>query len=208
MAECKPSLTVVLTTYNRPHLMSHALQSVVRCTVVDEILVVDDCTVDHPRNWASSVEQMDSRIRVIQLPENGGVSVARNQGWKVANGSHVLFLDDDDHLLPRGLARLWKRVMRSPSIVHVGMLYTEAGGVRTGRRWPASTRAGQIWGLDPHGPLSKFFSWDVKQTAVVPISLLEKAVVDPRFHIRHGQKFFSDSACCHLFAATSSRSTN
>ena len=191
MAQSKPLLTVVLTTYNRPHLIIHALQSVVDCDDVKEILVVDDFTADLPEEWASSIERIDSRIRVIQLPQNGGVSVARNRGWQAAKGSHVLFLDDDDRLLSRGLARLWKRVMHSPSIVHVGMLHTEEGGVKTGRRWPASTRTGQIWGLDPQGPLRKFFSWDVKQSAIVPIELLEKVGgFDPQFHIRQWTEIF------------------
>ena len=35
---------VVLMTYNRPHLIIHALQSVVDCDLVNEILVVDDFT--------------------------------------------------------------------------------------------------------------------------------------------------------------------
>lgn len=174
MAQSKPLLTVVLTTYNRPHLIIHALQSVVDCDDVKEILVVDDFTADLPDEWASSIERIDSRIRVIQLAQNGGVSIARNQGWQAAKGSHVLFLDDDDRLFPRGLRRLWKHVLRSPSFVHVGMLHTEVGGVKTGRRWPASARAGQIWGLDHPGPFRKFLSWDVKQSAIIPIDLLHE----------------------------------
>jgi len=191
MAQYKPSLTVVLTTYNRPHLIIHALQSVVDCDDVNEIIVVDDFTADLPEEWASSIERIDSRVRVIQLAQNGGVSAARNQGWQAAKGSHVLFLDDDDRLFPCGLRRLWKRVMRSPSIVHVGMLHKIVGGVKTGRRWPASTRAGQIWGLDPRGPFRKIFSWNVKQSAIVPVKLLKKVGgFDPQFHIRQWTEIF------------------
>ncbi len=191
MATTQLSLSVVLTTYNRIHLVRTALRSALASRAVVEIVIVDDCSVNLPENWAASLEQIDPRIRVIQLPENGGVSRARNRGWQVAKGSHILFLDDDDQLLPRGLGRLWKRVLRAPSVVHVGMIYTEKGGVKTGRRWPASTRKGQFWGLDPRGPLRRFFSWDVKQSAIVPIELLEKVGgFDPQFHVRQVTELF------------------
>lgn len=191
MARSKFSLSVVLTTYNRLHLVRTALRSALASQAVVEIVIVDDCSVNLPENWAVSLEQIDPRVRVIQLPENGGVSRARNRGWQVAKGSHILFLDDDDQLLPSGLNRMWKRVLRSPSVVHVGMVCTEKGGVKTGRRWPASTRKGQIWGLDPRGLLQRFFSWNVKQSAIVPIELLEKVGgFDPQFHIRQWTEIF------------------
>ena len=54
------------------------------------------CSTDSSGKICDELESNDKRIRVLHLPENGGLSNARNQGLDVANGEYIMFLDPDD----------------------------------------------------------------------------------------------------------------
>jgi glycosyltransferase involved in cell wall biosynthesis len=63
-----------------------------------EVLVVDDGS---PHDVAA-VAARHARTAVLRRP-NGGSALARNTGIAAARGSHFVFLDADDHLLPGAL---------------------------------------------------------------------------------------------------------
>lgn len=106
-----PLFSVIIPTYDRPHLLGQALTSVLSQTVDDyECLVVDDASptpikLDHPR------------IRVVRRPENGGPAAARNTGLSQACGRYVVFLDDDDLYTPDRLASVRGDLARSSVVV-------------------------------------------------------------------------------------------
>lgn len=92
-----PLVSVVIPVYNTGDLLGRTLDSVTRQTLSDiEILCIDDCSTDHSLSILQSWEARDSRIRVIALPENGGVSHARNTGIDAAVSPYLYFLDSDD----------------------------------------------------------------------------------------------------------------
>ena len=63
-----------------------------------EVVIVDDgSSVDVER-----MARRHRRTRVLRQP-NGGPAMARNVGIGAAHGRHLLFLDADDHLLPRAM---------------------------------------------------------------------------------------------------------
>jgi len=97
-----PTVSVIIPTYNRAHLIRRAIQSVLDQTFQDfEIIVVDDGSID-------STEQVirgfnDLRIQYIRQEENRGGAAARNIGIDASRGKYVSFLDSDDEWLPRKL---------------------------------------------------------------------------------------------------------
>ncbi len=96
----RPTVTVVVTTYQHAHWIGAALASVTAQTrPVDEVVVVDDGSTDDP---AAVVAQWPGVVLVRQ--ENRGLSAARNTGLRAATSSHVLFLDADDLLTPVAVA--------------------------------------------------------------------------------------------------------
>lgn len=93
--------TVIVPTYNRPHLLKRALTSALAGLPVDgEIVVVDDGSEVPASDVAKDIN--DPRLHIIRndLPMGGGGSSARNRGVQHATGNVLFFLDDDDELLP------------------------------------------------------------------------------------------------------------
>jgi glycosyltransferase involved in cell wall biosynthesis len=91
-----PHASIVITTHNRPELLSRALASALAQTIANlEVLVVDDGS-----RPPCEVDVDDDRVRVIRRDRAGGPSAARNTGLAAAEGQWITFLDDDDELAP------------------------------------------------------------------------------------------------------------
>lgn len=99
-----PALSVVIPTRDRVALLAEALESLVRLAspaagtgaeaLAIEVIVVDDRSRADPTRVA---EPLGARV----VPARGqGISNARNTGLGAARAPHVLFLDDDDVVLP------------------------------------------------------------------------------------------------------------
>lgn len=98
-----PRVSVIIPTYNRPILVSEAIDSVLAQTYRDfEIVVVDDCSTD---DTPTVLSKYGDQIRVVHHPTNLGVSSARNTGIHIAEGEFVAFLDSDDLWLPTKLEK-------------------------------------------------------------------------------------------------------
>lgn len=96
-----PAVSIITPTYNRPHLLSEAIQSVQAQTFNDwEMLIIDDGSEPSAQ---STVDMFgDPRLRYVQL-SHVGRSAARNQGLELARGEYIGFLDDDDLYHPNKL---------------------------------------------------------------------------------------------------------
>jgi len=98
----KPLISVIITTYNRAHLLPKAIHSVLNQTYNNfELIIVDDCSTDNTKEIVKSFT--DSRIVYHRQLKNQGPLVALNTGWDLARGKYSCKLDDDDELLPSAL---------------------------------------------------------------------------------------------------------
>lgn len=83
--------------YNASDYISYSIDSVINQTNKNwELIIVDDKSTDNSLEVIKEYASKDSRIRVIESPENGGSSVARNLGLAEAKGRYIAFLDSDD----------------------------------------------------------------------------------------------------------------
>jgi glycosyltransferase involved in cell wall biosynthesis len=120
----KPTVSVVIPTYDRPEMLSRAVRSVVGQTYEPiELIVVDDHS---PTPAGEVVDQISteslSSLRCLRHEENQGGSAARATGIEAATGEYVAFLDDDDEWEPSKIEKQVDRV-RSASEDHV-LVYT------------------------------------------------------------------------------------
>lgn len=104
--EKKPTVSVIIPTYNRAHLLPRAIKSVLNQTFQDfEVIVVDDGSMDNTEEVVKKFQKQDKRVRYIKHEGNKGGSAARNSGIKNAKGKYIAFLDSDDEWLPTKLEK-------------------------------------------------------------------------------------------------------
>ncbi len=91
----KFKVSVIITTYNRPELLSkRSLPSVLSQSYDNfECLIVNDGS-----GVSYDIDLSDKRIRYVLLPENKGAAYAREYGVSLAKGEYVVLLDDDNEL--------------------------------------------------------------------------------------------------------------
>src|SRR5579862_6769377 len=93
------TVSAVIPTRNRPHLVTRAVQSALDQTYADiEVIVVVDGP--DPATEDALAQFDDKRLRLIVLPEPVGAARARNVGVEAAWGDWIALLDDDDEWLP------------------------------------------------------------------------------------------------------------
>ncbi|UCJ14700.1 glycosyltransferase [Pseudomonas sp. MM211] len=109
-----PQFSVVLTTYNRPELLTYALASLGQQSMTDfEVILVND----HGEPVEHLLQGYQFPITYVRLGTNGGLSAARNAGLRLACGRYVCYLDDDDIYLPDHLAIMFEALEKNPQCV-------------------------------------------------------------------------------------------
>jgi glycosyl transferase family 2 len=100
-------LSVVIPTWNAAGTVRRGLESVLAERGVElECVVVDDGSTDGTADVVEALAGADPRVVLLRLPENAGVSNARNRGLEVARGEWIAFHDADDVMRPGGVAAL------------------------------------------------------------------------------------------------------
>ena len=95
-----PLVTVIIPTFNRRQWIQVCLESIKSQTYPHiETLVIDDGSTDGTVAWLKN-QPAYSFAKVHEQPRNGGASVARNDGIRMAQGELIVFIDSDDALLP------------------------------------------------------------------------------------------------------------
>ncbi|MDR3740043.1 MAG: glycosyltransferase family 2 protein [Terracidiphilus sp.] len=93
MTEPPISISVVIPTCNRKPVVLRTLEALAQQDGITEVIVVDDGSTD---GTAAAVREVRAKwpVQVIEQP-NKGPGAARNAGWRAAQSTHILFLDDD-----------------------------------------------------------------------------------------------------------------
>lgn len=94
-------VSIIIPVYNAEKCLGYCLNSIASQTYRNlEIILVNDGSTDDSLKICNNYAFLDSRIRVIDIP-NAGVSNARNVGLKAAAGEYIEFADADDVLNPK-----------------------------------------------------------------------------------------------------------
>ena len=119
-------VSVIIITYCRPvQMLLRAVNSARHQTYSNlEIIVVDDSPATFAQRDAvqEAIQSLqDIRIVYLRHEKNMGACVARNTGIAAATGQYIMYLDDDDELLPDNIERRLHVFAENPDL---GMVYS------------------------------------------------------------------------------------
>lgn len=176
----KPTISVVIPTYNRSHFIKRAVHSALAQTYQDlEVIVVDDHSTDDTVKEVTDLSSGDDRVRYLHHSVNRGAQAARNTGIRAAQGQYIAFLDSDDEWLPHKLEKQVQFITRGPE--ELGVVYCGYRIVRAGN-FPPKDECFNLQGNIYHhllsgyglGPTSILL---VKKKALEAINLFDESVL-------------------------------
>ena len=125
-----PKLSVIVPVYNTEEYLRECIDSILAQTFTDfELILVNDGSTDGSGAICDEYAGKDPRIRVIHQ-QNGGITVARKSGVRVACGEYVTFVDSDDWIEREMYATMLDYGQKAaPDIVICGMLIETSKGI-------------------------------------------------------------------------------
>lgn len=112
-----PKVSVIMTSY-KPDSDTFllAVHSILRQSWQNlELIIVDDASPPEFEDVLTQAQDLDSRIKLIELPVNGGTYRARNAGIAASSGDFITGQDSDDWSHPERLAHQVGYMLANPS---------------------------------------------------------------------------------------------
>jgi glycosyltransferase involved in cell wall biosynthesis len=136
-------VSLIIPTFDRPHLLPRAIESAMRAGTSVEVIVVDDASTDNTANVCANLPG----IKYVRLDRNQGVAGARNVGVLESTGDFIAFLDDDDLRLPGSLDHQLSLFDAVPDAGFVGggVLMGDQDCVPTGERAMVRAESGDLF---------------------------------------------------------------
>jgi GT2 family glycosyltransferase len=115
-------ISVIIPTYNRYSNIFLTLWALKNQTVQDfEVIVADDGGVDGTKNLVKEANTWGLDCKYYWHADKGyRVSLTRNQGSRLARGTHFLYLDSDVVLNPHAIAIYYELIEKHPDKVICG----------------------------------------------------------------------------------------
>lgn len=127
-----PKVSVIIPVYGVEKYIERCIRSLLEQTLDDiEYIFVDDCTPDNSVDIIKHYMQYDSRISIINHSRNKGPMMARFNGYSVAKGDYITFMDSDDTLPCDSLKTLLDKAENSNADIVSGTVeYIKDNGER------------------------------------------------------------------------------
>ncbi|NTU46253.1 glycosyltransferase family 2 protein [Candidatus Roizmanbacteria bacterium] len=120
-------LSIIIPTWNGKHLLEQMLPSLIRSLAVfqdSEIIVVDNGSTDET---VAFVKEVYPKIKVRTLPKNKGFSGAVSQGAEHAQGTWLVFLNNDCYLYPDTIEKMMHLVQSNSDIIATSPVILKSG---------------------------------------------------------------------------------
>lgn len=116
-----PEISVLMAVHNGERFLAESIVSVLREREMPiELVIVDDRSADGSPKILAEIAQQDSRLIVIRLDSNVGLTAALNVGLRHCHGQFIARLDADDVNLPTRFVRQRAAVEQGNSVGFVG----------------------------------------------------------------------------------------
>ncbi len=114
-------ISVIIPVYNSERTLKKCIESAISQTYKNlEIIIIESDSTDNSAYICDCFEKNYTRVKVIHQPEKRGLSNARNEGMKFANGEFLCFLDSDDWIANDIYEILHKAILETSSDIACG----------------------------------------------------------------------------------------
>jgi glycosyltransferase involved in cell wall biosynthesis len=177
-------VSIIMPCYNSERFIVESINSVLdQSYKFFELIIVNDASTDNSVNLISSYK--DSRIVLINLEKNEGVSSARNKGLSIAKGDYIAFIDSDDIWISNKLEKQiellnkdWDVICSNYSTFNLnGLINTRyAPEIITYKDMLRSCFIGNLTGIYHAKKIGKFYQKNVgSEDYLMWLSVLKKA---------------------------------
>lgn len=137
------TISLIITTFNRPRMLTRAVESALGAGRNVEVIVVDDASEDGTADVCRALQG----IKYVRADRNQGVAGARNLGLLESTGDYIAFLDDDDIRLPGSLDHQLALLEASPhaGFVASAVLLANQECIPTGEVSAPRSRGGDVF---------------------------------------------------------------
>ena len=114
--------SIVVPVFNTdPIFLNECISSILDQDFKDwELILVDDASTNSETSAVlATAGRLDTRIRVIRRPENGGIVAASNTALADATGEWIVLVDHDDALEPTALSEIKAATERFPQVDYI-----------------------------------------------------------------------------------------
>jgi glycosyltransferase involved in cell wall biosynthesis len=123
MNEGKLPVSVIVPVYNAELTLEKCIKSINTGLLPQEIIVVDDASVDGSVQLVKRLANVYGNIRLISRPTNGGAAEARRDGLFAAECKYYAFVDADDYLEAGALEEAYAALIDTGSDMCIWQLW-------------------------------------------------------------------------------------
>lgn len=105
-------ISVIMPIFNSEKYLSESIESVLNQSFRDfELILINDGSMDHSFELCQFYQKADPRI-ILLTQKNAGISETRNRGLRLAKGTYITFIDNDDIYEPDLLMDNYKLIKK------------------------------------------------------------------------------------------------
>jgi glycosyltransferase involved in cell wall biosynthesis len=163
-------VSVIIPAYKAGQYIKETIQGVLDQTHTNfELIIIDDGSPDNQADVIAPIAASDPRIQYIKQ-KNGGVSSARNHGYRLSKGSFLAFLDADDIWLPNNLEL---KLAKFSSDTALGLIHSDMAIMDGNSKLTGETKSGKEGHI-----LDDLLSWNGTCVPTPSSILVKREVVE------------------------------
>ena len=124
MSSTKISLTAIVPVHNEELFLKESIDRLLKINIVDQIIVVDDCSTDNSLNILNELESQNKKLKVFQSNSNVGKGGAIKIGFDNISSEYVIIHDADLEYNPNDIYKLFEKILPTKDNFILGTRFT------------------------------------------------------------------------------------